>query len=110
MKDFNRFNFEGFSKIICIDAEYKHSYSKSKPEVHCIVAKDLFSGAVKKKWVDEIDDEFTEWVCTDSLFIAYNAVAELSCLSTLKADFPLKILDLFVEFRNLTNGTNICLL
>ena len=40
----------------------------------------------------------------DSLFVAYYASAELSCFLALGWPMPARILDLFCEFRNLTNG------
>ena len=40
----------------------------------------------------------------DSLFIAYYASAELGCFRALGWPRPANILDLFVEFRNRTNG------
>jgi DNA polymerase-1 len=43
-------------------------------------------------------------VSSDSLFVAYYASAELGCHRTLGWKQPERILDLYVEFRNYTNG------
>src|SRR5262249_48218614 len=40
----------------------------------------------------------------DVLFVAYFASAELNCYRVLGWPMPARILDLYVEFRNLTNG------
>src|SRR5262249_29212458 len=40
----------------------------------------------------------------DSLFVSYFAPAELGCFLALNWPLPRRILDLFVEFRNRTNG------
>ena len=43
----------------------------------------------------------------DSLFVAYYASAELGCHLALDWPTPQNILDLYVEFRNLTNGNRV---
>ena len=43
-------------------------------------------------------------VGADSLFVAYYASAELGCFRALGWPMPARVLDLFCEFRNLTNG------
>ncbi len=40
----------------------------------------------------------------DELFVAYYASAELGCHLALNWPLPVRVLDLFTEFRNLTNG------
>src|SRR5208337_2448133 len=40
----------------------------------------------------------------DALFVAYYASAELGCYLALGWPFPANVLDLYAEFRNLTNG------
>lgn len=39
-----------------------------------------------------------------AFFVAYYASAELGCFLSLGWDLPVRILDLFTEFRNFTNG------
>jgi hypothetical protein len=41
-----------------------------------------------------------------SLFVAFNAVAELTCHLSLGWEMPQRVMDLLVEFRWLTNGTS----
>ena len=41
---------------------------------------------------------------TDSLFVAYFASAEIGCHLALGWPVPERVLDLYVEFRNQTNG------
>jgi hypothetical protein len=43
----------------------------------------------------------------DSLFIAYYASAEISCHLALNWMIPVNIIDLYAEFRNLTNGKRL---
>lgn len=41
---------------------------------------------------------------TDALFVAYYASAEMDCFTALGWEYPANLLDLFAEFRWLTNG------
>lgn len=70
----------------------------------CLVAHELESG----KRVKMEREEFGKWppyaIGKDSLFVAYYASAELSCHLSLNWPLPVNVLDLYVEFRNFTNG------
>jgi DNA polymerase I len=56
--------------------------------------------------VDELGSAPPFDVGSDSLFVAYYASAELGCFLSLGWPIPVRILDLFTEFRNLTNGSS----
>ena len=43
-------------------------------------------------------------IARDSLFVAYYASAEIGCYLSLGWPMPVNVLDLYIEFRNLTNG------
>jgi hypothetical protein len=72
----------------------------------CLVAHELRSRRHLRLWCDEL-------ICppyrTDKkvLFISYYAVAELSCHLALHWPMPVNVLDLCVEFKNLTNGREL---
>jgi DNA polymerase I len=55
-------------------------------------------------WQDQLGSLPPYDVSPDSLFIAYYASAELNCHRSLGWKQPERILDLYVEFKNLTNG------
>ena len=77
------------------------------PRPLCLVAKELNQNKKIRLWLDEqgwADSPFK--ISTDVLLVAYFATAELSCFLELGWEFPEKLLDLYVEFRNLTNGLN----
>jgi hypothetical protein len=69
------------------------------------VAKEFRSGRVIRLWADELGSAPPFDVGPDSLFVTYYASAELGCFLSLGWPMPVRILDLFTEFRNLTNGT-----
>jgi hypothetical protein len=68
-----------------------------------MVAKDLRSGQEWRRWCDGFDTAPPFSIDADSIFVAYYASAELGCFKALGWQMPAHVLDLFVEFRNLTN-------
>ena len=67
-----------------------------------MVATCVITGETRRLWGDELS--VCPFECTDDeLFIAYYASAETSCFDALGWPPPRRILDLFVEFRGLTN-------
>jgi hypothetical protein len=72
-----------------------------------MVVKDFPSGVTRRYWKDALEnlDSPPFSVERDALFVAYFASAELDCFLKLGWPLPENVLDLFVEFRCLTNGT-----
>lgn len=73
----------------------------------CMVARNLTSGQTLRVWRDELLKVSEAPFTTDgsALFVAYYASAEIGCFLALGWSLPVNILDLFTEFRCLTNGT-----
>jgi DNA polymerase-1 len=74
-----------------------------KPTAVCMVAKCALTGETIRLWGDELA------ACpfsggNDELFVAYYASAEASCFDALGWPRPRRMLDLFTEFRRMTNG------
>jgi len=92
-----------FLHIWFADAEYG-SQPGERPDVRCIVAKELRTGRVIRLWRDQCGALPPYDIGPDSLFVAYYASAELGCHLALGWPMPARILDLYVEFRNRTNG------
>ncbi len=78
--------------------------SGERPRPVCMVAKELRSGKVWRVWRDEFGSTPPFPVGPDALFVAFYASAELGCFRALGWQKPVNILDLFVEFRDRTNG------
>jgi DNA polymerase I len=70
----------------------------------CLVAKELRSGQEWRIRRDEFGPTPPFPTGPDALFVAYYASAELGCFKALGWPIPTNVLDLFVEFRNRTNG------
>ena len=78
--------------------------SGERPRPVCMVAKELRTGQEWRMGRGEFGPEPPFPFGPDALFIAYYASAELGCFRALGWPKPVNILDLFVEFRDRTNG------
>jgi hypothetical protein len=94
---------EGFSEIVVADFEFETGIGE-RPVPVCLVAKELRSGRVFRIFQDEFGTAPPYATGPDVLFVAYYASAELGCYRALDWPMPERILDLFCEFRDRTNG------
>ena len=97
-----------FDHVWCVDFEFS-APSGERPDPICLVAQDLASGRIVRLWEQELKERSNPpyGVGTADLFVAYYASAELGCHLQLGWSMPVRILDLYTEFRNLTNGRKI---
>ncbi|MBX9653619.1 DNA polymerase I [bacterium] len=95
---------ETFDEIWLCDFEFM-ALKGERPRPICMVARELRSGRLIRLWKDELTRSSPPFR-TDSkvLFVAYYAAAELGCFRILGWSLPVHVLDLFAEFRCLTNG------
>ncbi len=93
-----------YREVWCVDFEFR-APAGHRPEPLCVVAREVRSGRVVRRWLAD-DPPATPPYSTgpDVLFVAYYASAELGCHLALGWPMPARVLDLYVEFRNLTNG------
>lgn len=96
---------ESFAEIWCVDTEYS-APSGHRPTPICLVALELRSGRQLRLWEDQLAQLRAAPFRTDdrALFVAYAAAAEFSVFHQLGWPAPARTLDLFFEFRALTNG------
>ena len=94
-----------FARVWAADFEFAASTGE-RPCPVCLVAKELRTGQTLRLWQDHLQplDAAPFDVGEDSLFVAYYAAAEMACFAALDWAAPANVLDLFAEFRNLTNG------
>lgn len=90
-----------FDEVWCADFEF-HAPSGERPIPICMVAIEIHSGRTIRLFGDEMREP--PFGGSRSLFVSYYASAELGCYLALGWPLPTHILDLFVEFRNITNG------
>ena len=94
-----------FREVALADFEF-HAPPGERPTPVCLVAHELGSGRTYRLWQDDLQrlPEPPYPVGADCLFVAYYASAEFSCHLALGWPLPANALDLFAEFRTLTNG------
>lgn len=94
-----------YDEIWAVDFEF-HSPPGDCPEPICMVAKNLLTGRVVRLVGEDLvrQAEVPFDVGPNALFVAYYAPAELGCFLSLGWTLPINIVDLYVEFRNSTNG------
>ena len=96
-----------FEQAWCVDFEFREVGS-NLPEVHCLVARELFSRRLIRCWLAECQPVPCPIpLDKSSVYIAYFSTAELKCHLSLGWPLPKNIVDLFVEFRCLTNGLSL---
>jgi hypothetical protein len=97
-----------FPEIWCADFEFG-ARPGERSEPRCMVAREFRSGRTVRVWADELAamprPPFP--IGTNTLFVAYYASAEFGCFLMLGWPMPARVLDLFTEFRNLTNGLDV---
>jgi hypothetical protein len=92
-----------FTEIWAVDFEFGAEPGEN-PEPVCLVSWELRSGRKLRLWRDEFGSLPPYPTGPDVLFVAYYASAEIGCHLALGWPAPQRMLDLFTEFRNHTNG------
>lgn len=94
-----------YHEIWLVDTEF-HAPRGHRPDPICLVAKELISGRVIRLGRDELRrmkrPPFD--VGPDVLVVAFYASAEFGFFLAQGWSLPVNVVDLYVEFRNLTNG------
>lgn len=91
-----------FREIWSLDFEFVQA-DGGLPVPVCLVAKELKSNRLVRLWQDQLQQPPFS-LGPDSLFVAYFSSAEWSCFLSLGWPLPVRILDLYAEFRCLTSG------
>jgi hypothetical protein len=92
-----------FREIWAVDFEFSAPPGE-RPNPACLIAWELRSGKKIRLWRDEFEAAPPYPTDAGSLFVAYYASAELGCHRVLGWPMPERILDLYVEFSEWTNG------
>ena len=92
-----------FREIVLIDFEFEAPVG-GRPIPVCCVAHELRSGRRFRIWQDQFGKAPPYSAGPDVLMVAYYSSAEWGCYRALGWPMPKRVLDLYVEFRNRTNG------
>ena len=96
-----------YERILSIDFEYEDGgVAGNVPRPVCFVVRDFKTGSLKRYWRDELLSMTVAPfdIGSETLVVAYFAPAEIQCFMALGWPMPENLLDLFPEFRRLTNG------
>ncbi|TWT79426.1 DNA polymerase I, thermostable [Planctomycetes bacterium CA13] len=97
-----------FDSVWLIDFEFSQPPGE-RPIVACLVAREFHSRKLLRIGMDELTTmkrpPFD--VSERSLFVAYFSSAEWNCFLSLGWPVPIRVLDLYCEFRNLLNGISL---
>jgi DNA polymerase family A len=94
---------EHFREVVAVDFEFT-ALPGERPGPVCLVAHELKSGRRFRIVQGQFGSAPPYAIGPDVLFVAYYASAELGCYRVLGWPMPERILDLFAEFRDRTNG------
>jgi DNA polymerase-1 len=94
-----------FTEVWTADFEFA-VHPGGNPMPLCVVAHELRTGQRIRLWRDELLSLRAPPYATgkDALFVAYYASAEFGCHLALGWPLPANVLDLYIEFRNRSNG------
>jgi DNA polymerase I len=93
-----------FKQVWLVDSEFRDN-GDSNPQVHCLVAREFRTGRTLRLFAPNWEPPFD--LGRDTLYVSYYAIAEMRCHLALGWPVPSNLLDLFAEFRCLTNGKAI---
>ncbi|WP_169973107.1 DNA polymerase [Tautonia rosea] len=96
---------DAFREVWLVDTEFRADPGE-RPDPVCLVAREFRSGRTLRLWRDDLLGRREPPFPTgpDALFVAYFASAELAFFLAVGWSLPDRVLDLFCEFRNRTNG------
>ena len=97
-----------YRSIILGDTEFEFGgVNGNLPRPVCVVFKDFITGQEWRLRRGEFGAAPPFDTGPDTLFVAFYAPAEIGTFRALGWPTPARILDLFTEFRNLTNGLSV---
>src|SRR5262245_52324429 len=94
---------DAFREVVVVDTEFT-TIAGERPEPVCLVAHELRSGRRFRIFEGQFGAAPPYATGPDVLFVAFYASAELGVYRMLGWSRPERVLDLFAEFRNHTNG------
>lgn len=92
-----------FDKIWLADFEFS-APPGYRPDPVCFVAREHRTGQVFRQWLHGSRKPCPIPFGPSDLYVAYYASAEIGCHLVLDWPRPVLVLDLYTEFRNITNG------
>src|SRR5262245_38638602 len=93
-----------YREVWTVDFEFT-APAGERPAPRCCVARELRTGRLERLWLsDGAPAVLLYGTGSDTLLIAYYSSAEWACHLEMGQPLPLRVLDLYAEFRCLTSG------
>lgn len=97
-------NLTRFREVWLVDTEF-HAPSGERPTPICLAARELSTGQQVQRWLWDDPAPLPPFYSKEeTLFVAFYASAELGVYLACDWPMPVRILDLYAEFRLLTSG------
>jgi DNA polymerase I-like protein with 3'-5' exonuclease and polymerase domains len=96
--------FPQFQRVIVWDTEFQTEPPGNRPVPVCVTARELRSGREWRLFRGEFGSKPPFPVDDETVFVGYYNSAELGFHKALSWPEPIHQVDLYIEFRNLTNG------
>ena len=95
-----------FRRVWLADFEFT-TRPGERPSPICLVARELRSGCTHRWSGSDLSASTSPFCEPDAVFCAYYASADIGCCIALGWSPPLNVIDLFAEFRVMTNGKSL---
>ncbi len=104
----NLSGLESFDEVWCCDFEFQQS-DGGRPSPFLMCAREIRTGGSFRLWMANLTGRSDPPlpISKNALFVAYFASAELGSFLSLGWPLPIRILDLYVEFKCLTSGLRL---
>ena len=91
-----------YREVWVLDFEF-YGGEGENPHVVCMSAQEIKTGRILNRWHDQLERPPFD-LGENTLFVAFYSSAEWNCFRALGWSLPARTVDLYVEFRNLTNN------
>src|SRR5215471_934867 len=95
---------EKYREVMLVDFEFIPAEGERIKRIVCVVAHLLKAGTTLRLWHDQLGPVPPYATGPDTLFVAYNIVAEVGCHLALGWPAPQRMLDLYAEYLARTNA------
>jgi DNA polymerase family A len=87
-----------YHEVVLVDFEFSQPDGEVVQRIDCVVAHRLKAGTTTRLWADQLGPAPPYSTGPDTLFVAFNVVAEMSCHLALGWPMPARVIDLYAEY------------
>ncbi len=87
-----------YREAVLVDFEFSQPDGETVQRIDCVVVHHLKAGTTTRLWANQLGPAPPYSTGPDTLFVAFNIVAEMSCHRALGWPMPARVLDLYAEY------------